>query len=68
MEKDQMETTGTLIISILSIKDISRMSEFQKRIVSTLVNSDKVWMVSSNLLEAYGLPNEREEVRRLLAE
>ena len=47
-------------------QDISSMSEFQKQVVSTLVNSDKAWTISSNLFEAYGLPNDREEVKKLL--
>lgn len=47
-------------------KDIDDLSKIQKRVLKVIINCDKVWATSSNLLEAYGFPANRDELRHLL--
>jgi hypothetical protein len=47
---------------------VETLTPLQRRAVRVVLNAHKVWEVPHNLLEMYGLPASRHEVRRLLAQ
>lgn len=46
--------------------DVNSLTEEQRHALQTVVETDSVWMLHSNLMEVYGLPAERSKVRALL--
>lgn len=45
-----------------------KLTDFQRQVVQTILNADKTWEIQHNLLEAYGLPANRDEARQFLAQ
>ena len=45
-----------------------KLTDFQRQVVQTILNTDTAWEIQHNLLEYYGLPAGREEARQFLAQ
>ncbi len=57
---------GTLYQKTETPVDVNSLSDEQRQALQTVIETDSVWMLRSNLMEIYGLPAERSKVRALL--
>lgn len=65
---DETRTHGTYYLASPPPADLAALSAEERRLLRLVLDTDLVWMVHSNLLEAYGLPVHRDEARALLDE
>ncbi|MCQ3930917.1 MAG: hypothetical protein DPW16_10705 [Chloroflexi bacterium] len=63
---DNKYSKGRLYQKAETLLDVNSLTDEQRCALQTVVETDAVWLLRSNLLELYGLPAERSMVRALL--
>jgi hypothetical protein len=46
--------------------NLKALTETQKQVIQAIVSNERFWNAESNLLEVFGLPIHREELRKLI--
>lgn len=65
---DNKYSRGRLYQKAETPLDLNSLTDEQRHALQTVVETDAVWLLHSNLMEIYGLPAERSKVRALLAQ